>query len=76
MTFAPTRQLYQEDDATPILAADAGEPPDCRLNAADRRIVRRLLERCEAAMTTEMLMHLSCGAEGAARRKRALENRR
>ncbi len=49
------------------------ELPDARITEKDRQLVRRLIAQCERIMPTELLMHLSCGIEAAAQRKRAAE---
>jgi hypothetical protein len=49
------------------------EPPDVRITEEDRRLVRQLVEELESALSAELLVHLACGAEAAAQRKRSLE---
>ncbi len=49
------------------------ELPDARITEKDRQLARRLIARCERIMPAELLMHLSCGIEAAAQRKRAAE---
>jgi hypothetical protein len=49
------------------------ELPDTRITEEDRSLVRRLVALFEPAMSAELLMHVSCGVEAAARRKRAAE---
>lgn len=47
------------------------ELPDVRITAADRQLVHRVVAWCERRLSDEALMHLSCGIEAAAQRKRA-----
>ncbi len=57
-------------------ATGDSELPDVRVTAADRRFVKRVLAILELRLSYEVLFHLACGAEAAARRKRAREGRR
>jgi hypothetical protein len=53
--------------------AGGQELPDARITEEDRQLVRQLIAHCERIMPIELLMHLSCGIEAAAQRKRAAE---
>jgi len=51
------------------------EPPDARLTAAERQIVKQLLTLLEPLLSDEGLMFLAGGAEDAALRKRSRDGR-
>jgi hypothetical protein len=59
-----------------VEAVEVQESSDVRLTATDRRFVRWLVALAERRLSDEGLMHLACGAEDTAWRKRTWEARK
>jgi cob(I)alamin adenosyltransferase len=65
---------YRGVDRLYLVGGEHGqESPDVRITEEDRRLVRQLVEELESALSAELLVHLACGTEAAAQRKRSLE---
>jgi hypothetical protein len=65
---------YRGVDRLYLVGGEHGqESPDVRITEEDWRLVRQLVEELESALSAELLVHLACGAEAAAQRKRSLE---